>query len=171
MSAAWENVSNSHVGVPMPAPSPSLTSVPSVRSAGCCRASSRGKRVSVLALSFGEPWDRVPCIHPAQGCPRSPAAGDSCFSRQGCLCAIDCWPPKAASCPWHHQPQCTSRDCSRVHQIKPQAQPQASPAFAALRPCPRPFQQSSMRGAHVCRFCCRCLFGSPTAGQCRSTSH
>ena len=37
------------------------------------------KQVSVLALSFRESRDRVPCIHPAHGCPLSPAAGDGCF--------------------------------------------------------------------------------------------
>ena len=39
-------------------------------------------QVSVLALSFRNSRDRIPCIDPTHGCPLSPAAGDD-----GCLLA------------------------------------------------------------------------------------
>ena len=74
----------------MPAPSPSLTSVRFVKSAGRGRTTVvlGRERVSVLAFSFGESWDRVPCIHPAQGVHAARLRGvHAC--RRGCIGGIE----------------------------------------------------------------------------------
>ena len=105
----------------MPARFPSPTSVPSVKCADWSPSTVglERKQVSVLALSFRESRDRLPCIHPAHKCPLSPAAGDGCACRRGCIGAIRGSESTVPSGPLHHRRQCTARDCTRDQQICP----------------------------------------------------
>ena len=89
----------------------------------------------MLALSFRESRDRVPCIHPAHGCPLSPAAGDGCFPAGVHWCYT--W-LRIHSTLWPLATQ-TTMHSSRLQ-----------PAFIAPDPCPPPpFQPALCPRLHI----------------------